>query len=108
MHPRKYWDDINKVSAPCWAVYDSDNEETRTIKRRLPKVCSTNNYVVELGLCGTTNFLGDSETSTNFSDMHGWISEMTQVIKDMRKMENEESRCSIVFIDDYCWLAFLC
>jgi len=63
-----------------------------------------NNYVVELGLCSAANFLGGT---ANFSDMHGWISEMIHV-EEMRRMENGESRCATVFIHDYCWLNFLC
>ena len=43
----------------------------------------------------------------NFSDTHGWISEM-MLVEELRRMENGKSRCATVFIHDYCWLNFLC
>ena len=86
---------LTKASFSLGGVYDSDDEEARTIKRRLPKLWYTHCYVVELGLYSAANFL-DGMIEANFSGTHGWMLEMIQV-EEMRKMENGESRYATIF-----------
>ena len=79
---------LTKISTPYSVVYDSDDEETRAIQQRLPNEWDTNDYVVELGLCSAASFL--DRTTANFSDTHGWISEM-MLVEELRRMENGKS-----------------
>ncbi|KAF8964368.1 kinase-like domain-containing protein [Flammula alnicola] len=50
--------ELTEVPAPYSLVYDSDDEETRTIRRRLPKTWAANNYVMEMRPCDRADLSG--------------------------------------------------
>ncbi|PPQ83220.1 Casein kinase [Psilocybe cyanescens] len=77
--------DLACVPTPYSLVYDSDDEETRAIRRRLPKIWSSGNYVTEIRPCRTTDLMGT--TSTPFRSINGWIPDMLYV-EELRHQEN--------------------
>lgn len=86
-------------------MYDSDDEETRTIEQSLPAIWYPENYVAEVRLCGVADLSG--EAAVDFSDMHGWLPEMMRLEK-VRRMEDGWSRCANFTIGNYFRLNCLC
>jgi len=89
---------LTNILNPYAIVYDSDDEETRTIEQSLPVNWYPKNYVAEVRLCGVADLSGG--TAVDFSDMHGWLPEMIRLEK-VRSMEDGGSRCANFTIGDY-------
>lgn len=66
-------------------VYDSDDEETRTILGRIPIDWYPSRYVLEMHPCSALDL--SSATLADFGGVNGWISEIICVEK-RRSLEN--------------------
>ncbi|KDR76907.1 hypothetical protein GALMADRAFT_246020 [Galerina marginata CBS 339.88] len=79
---------LTKVPVPYSLVYDSDDDVTRTIRRRLPGIWPGYTHVMDMRPCSVADLAGG--TVPDFSGINGWIPEMTSV-EEVRTLENGES-----------------
>lgn len=77
--------DLACVPTPYSLVYDSDDEETRAVRQRLPKIWSSGTYVTEIRECIASDLVGT--TPSPFESFNGWISDMLYV-EELRYREN--------------------
>ncbi|KAH9476867.1 Casein kinase 1-like protein 5 [Psilocybe cubensis] len=81
--------DLACVPTPYSLIYDSDDEETRAVRKRLPKIWSSGTFVTEIRPCKASDLVGPN--SRLFESVNGWIPDMLYV-EELRYQENGGSR----------------
>jgi hypothetical protein len=73
-----------KIPSPYALIYDSDDEETRTTLKHLPRPWVPRGHVMEMCLCSLADLSGAADADTE--GIHGWIPEFSR-LEEFRKLE---------------------